>query len=116
MEAFAIADASDRLGEAVDALVNKSIDGFSTGALGDDLITLRRAADRLEAEFLRRLDRFDRAHGALADGGGSTTSWVRNHCAMAWKAGAYRVRLARRLASCRPRSTVPGPGAPRSPT
>ena len=66
-------------------------------ALGDDLVAIRRAADRLEAEFLRRLDRFDRAHGALADGAGSTTSWVRDHCAMTWKAGAYRVRLARTL-------------------
>ena len=105
MEAFAIADASDRLGEAVDALVNEFIDGFSTGALGDDLITIRRAADRLEAEFLRRLDRFDRAHGALADGGGSTTSWVRNHCAMAWSgataSGAHAGELPAALDSAR---------------
>ena len=60
-------------------------------------IAIRRAADRLEAEFLRRLDRFDRAHGAVADGGGSTPSWLRDHCAMTWKAGAYRARLARTL-------------------
>ena len=92
-----MSNASERLGDAVDALVDESIDGFSTHALGDDLIAIRRAADRLEAEFLRRLDRFDRAHGALADGGGSTPSWVRDHCAMAWKAGAYRARLARTL-------------------
>src|ERR1700733_5851598 len=97
MEAFAFADARDRLGEAVDALVGESIDAFSTDALGADLIDIRRAADRLEAEFLRRLDRFDRAHGAQADGGGSTASWLRDHCAMAWKAGAYRARLARTL-------------------
>ena len=97
MEAFAIPDARQRLTEAIDALVGESIDGFSTQALGDDLVAIRRAADRLEAEFLRRLDRFDRAHGALADGAGSTTSWVRDHCAVPWKAGASRVRLARTL-------------------
>ena len=97
MEAFAIPDARQRLTEAVDALVGESIDGFSTQALGEDLVDLRRAADRLEAEFLRRLDRFDRAHGALADGAGSTASWVRDHCAVTWKAGASRVRLARTL-------------------
>ncbi|MGA7988149.1 MAG: DUF222 domain-containing protein [Candidatus Dormiibacterota bacterium] len=56
---------------------------------------MRRAADRLEAEFLRRLDRFDRGHGADADGHGSTSSWLRDHCAMTWKAGAARVQLAR---------------------
>jgi len=58
MEAFAISDASDHVNEAVDALVDESIDGLSTHALGEDLISIRRAADRLEAEFLRRLDRF----------------------------------------------------------
>jgi hypothetical protein len=97
MEAFAISTAGERLGEAVDALVHESVDGFSIHALGDDLIAIRRAADRLEAEFLRRLDRFDRAHGAVADGGGSTPSWLRDHCAMTWKAGASRARLARTL-------------------
>jgi hypothetical protein len=97
MEAFAIPDARQRLSEAVDALVGESTDGFSTQALGDDLVAIRRAAERLEAEFLRRLDRFDRAHGALADGAGSTASWVRDHCALTWKAGASRVRLARTL-------------------
>jgi hypothetical protein len=61
MDAFAIPDARDRLNTAVDALLDESIDGFSTHALGADLIDIRRAADRLEAEFLRRLDRFDSA-------------------------------------------------------
>jgi hypothetical protein len=97
MEAFAIAEPKDLLTEAVDALVSESIDGFSTHALGDDLVTIRRAADRLDAEFLRRLHRFDQGHGALADGGGSTVSWLRDHCAMVWKAAAYRLRLARTL-------------------
>ena len=90
-------DARDRVNTAVDALVDESIDDFSTHALGADLIDIRRAADRLEAEFLRRLHRFDRAHGALADGGGGTVSWLRDHCALVWKAAAYRVRLARTL-------------------
>ena len=97
MEAFAIPDARDRLNEVVDALVNESIDHVSTHALGEDLIEIQRATDRLQAEFLRRLHRFDRAHGALADEAGSTTSWVRDHCAVTWKAGASSVRLARTL-------------------
>jgi hypothetical protein len=97
MEAFAIPDARDRLGAAVDALVGESIDGCSTDALGADLVDIRRAIDRLEAEFLRRLHRFDRAHGALPDGGVSTVSWLRARCAMTAKAAAYRVHLARTL-------------------
>ena len=98
MEAFAIPVVRERLQDAVDALVDEPVDSFSTHALGEDLIDLRRAIDRLEAEFLRRLDHFDRGHGAMADEAGSTVSWVRDHCAMTWKAGAYRARLARTFA------------------
>src|SRR5580700_2427757 len=96
MEALAIPDARDRLGDAVDGLVDESIDEFSTHALGEDLIDIRRAIDRLEAEFLRRLHRFDRAHGAVAAGGVSTVSWLRR-CGMTVKSAAYRVHLARTL-------------------
>ena len=97
MEAFAIPDARDRVHDAVDALVDESIEEFSTHALGEDLIDIRQAIDRLEAEFLHRLHRFDRTHGALADGGVSTVSWLRSHCGMTVKAAAYRVHLARTL-------------------
>ena len=97
MEAFAMPDLRERLHDVVDALVNESIDHVSTHALGEDLIDIHRTIDRLQAEFLRRLHRFDRAHGALAEEAGSTTSWVRDHCAVTWKAGAYHVRLARTL-------------------
>jgi hypothetical protein len=76
VEAFAIPDARDHVNQAVDALVDESIDAVSTHALGEGLIDIRRAIDRLEAEFLRRLHRFDRAHGALADGGVSTDDHV----------------------------------------
>jgi hypothetical protein len=77
MEAFAVPDASNRMNDAVDALVDDSIDDVSTHALAADLIDIRRAIDRLEAEFIRRLHRFHRARGALADGGVSTVSWLR---------------------------------------
>jgi len=97
MEAFAIPDARSRLQEAVDALVGESIDGFSTHALGEDVVDIRRAIDRLEAESLRRLHRFHAARGAQSDGGGTTMSWLRRCCGMTVKAAAYRVHLARTL-------------------
>jgi hypothetical protein len=43
MEAFVIPDARDRVNEAVDALVDESIDEFSTPARGADLIDIRQA-------------------------------------------------------------------------
>ena len=97
MEAFAIPDTNDRVNEAVDALVGESIDGFSTHALGEELVDIRRSIDRLEAEFIRRLHRFHSERGAQADGGGSTMSWLRQRCAMTVQAAAYRVHLARTL-------------------
>ena len=97
MEAFAIPAAGDRLNDAVAAVVAESIDNFSTHALGADLVEIRRAVDRLEAEFLRRLHRFHQARGAQSDGGGTTVSWLRHRCGMTAKAAAYRVHLARTL-------------------
>jgi hypothetical protein len=97
MEAFAIPDPRTRLQEAVDALVDESIDGFSTHALGEDVVDIRRAIDRLEAESVRRLHRFHQGRGAQSDGGGTTMSWLRRCCGMTVKAAAYRVHLARTL-------------------
>jgi hypothetical protein len=65
--------------------------------LGDDIIEIRLAIDRLEAECLRRLHRFRADRGAQSDGGGTTVSWLRPSCAMTAKAAAYRVHLARTL-------------------
>jgi len=97
MEAFAIPDTRSRLHDAVDALVDESIDGVTTFELGADIIDMRREIDRLEAECLRRLHRFHAGRGAQSDGGGSTVSWLRRCCGMTAKAAAYRVHLARTL-------------------
>src|ERR1700694_3605235 len=75
MQAFAIPDARDRVHDAVDALVDESIDGVSTHALGEDLVDIRRAIDRLEAEFLRRLHRSHHRREARADGGRWPLPW-----------------------------------------
>ncbi len=74
-----------------------SIDGVATSELGADIIEIRLAVDRLEAECLRRLHRFHADRGALSDGGGTTVSWLRRSCGMTAKAAASRVHLARTL-------------------
>jgi hypothetical protein len=72
MQALAMPGVRDRVNDAVDALVDESIDEFSTHALGADLVDIRRAVDRLEAEFIRCLYRFHCARGAQDDGGVSS--------------------------------------------
>src|SRR5579862_5429270 len=96
MEALAIPDVRERLDAAVDAFVDESIEGFSTQALGEDVVHLHRTVDRLEAELIRRLHRFHAEGGAQSEGGGTTVSWLRR-CGMTVKAAAYRVHLARVL-------------------
>ena len=96
MEAFAIPDVRERLHDDVDALVAELIDGFSTQALGEDIIDIHRVVDRLEAELIRRLHRFHAERGALAEGGGTTVSWLRR-CGMTAKAAGFRLHLARVL-------------------
>jgi hypothetical protein len=66
--------------------------------LHDDLVSLRRVIDRVEAQFVRRLERFDKQHGALAEGAVSTVSWLRATCGLTGGGAADRVRMARRLA------------------
>jgi hypothetical protein len=92
------ADPPYPLSEAVDALAAQPVDGLSDGGLGSDLVDIRREIDRLEGEFLRRLHRFDRSHGALADGAVSTVSWLRGRCGVSGSVAAQRVRMARVLA------------------
>jgi Domain of unknown function (DUF222)/HNH endonuclease len=89
---------SSPLTEVVDGLASETIDGLPDGALGSDLVDIRRQIDRLEGEFLRRLYRFDRNHGALADGAVSTVSWLRGSCGVTGAVATHRVRMARVLA------------------
>ena len=86
----------DLLG-AVDALAAESIDRRGTSALADDLVAMRRAIDRLEAQFARRLRRFERNDGARTENSPNAISWLRAATGMTATAAADRVRIARAL-------------------
>ena len=83
------------LGSAIDELAVEDLDATPAAALAGDLVEIRRAIDRLEAEWLRRL--------AVFDGRGvgeevlSTQCWVREHCGLTPGAARERVSVARRL-------------------
>jgi Domain of unknown function (DUF222)/HNH endonuclease len=85
------------LAASVDALAGQDLDHLSSSALGDDLVSLRRQIDRLEAEHARRLHRFDRLHGPAAQGASSSVSWLVSRCRLSGGAAAQRLTLARRL-------------------
>ncbi|MHB8717347.1 MAG: HNH endonuclease signature motif containing protein [Candidatus Dormibacteria bacterium] len=94
MLATALTNPIDHLAGVVDMLADESIECHTTHALGDDLIGLRRQIDRLEAQFIRRLQRFDRNHGAHGENSPTTISWLRSTCGLTTKAAAERVRMA----------------------
>src|SRR5674476_898285 len=87
-----------RLGGALDQLAGEELAGLPVGALGEDVVALGIARNRLEAEFARRLVAFDRGGGAAAAGAASTAAWLRHRARLAPGAAAAWVRTARRLA------------------
>ena len=86
-----------QLAAVVDGLARESIETHSTSAIGDDLVALRRQIDRLEAQFVRRVGRFHRQKGALAECATSTVSWLRSTCGLTGDAASERVRMGRML-------------------
>lgn len=74
-------------------------------ALAGELLALRALIDRLEGQFLRRLEAFDRRAGGLGDGAGSTATWLRTYCRLGGRDAAATVHCARRLADALPATT-----------
>jgi len=68
-----------------------------SAALGEELVTLRRAMDRLEAVFAHGLRRFEAAGEHAADGSATVVSWLRWKCRLSPAAAAERLGLARHL-------------------
>jgi hypothetical protein len=70
---------------------------LSAAALAASLGEERRAIDRLEADFSRRLARFEATHGFEASGALDAISWLRQHARLSGGAAAERVRVATKL-------------------
>jgi len=75
----------------------RDIDGWTDEALAEDLVELRRSIDLLEAEFARRLRRFEAQRGYLSERAASLVAWLRNRCRMSAAAAAQQAEVARRV-------------------
>ena len=73
-------------------------DSIAEVQLGEELKTLREAADILEAATAKVLYRFDKAREYAAEGHPSAVSWMRANCRMTGAAAAQRLGVARSLA------------------
>lgn len=90
-------DALFELRVSVDLLADEPLDHAADAALEQQLIGLRQQIDRLEAEFCRRLRRFERARGFVSSGAASAVTWLRDTCRLSAPAAHERVEVAREL-------------------
>jgi hypothetical protein len=67
--------------------------------MGDDQIALQRICNRVQAEGLRRLRRFDSGQGYAPSGALSARAWLRWQLNLTANAASERVAIARKLAS-----------------
>jgi len=86
-----------RLKEVIDTLP-AWIRDTDDAALGEELIQIREAIDRLEAVFADGLRRFDKSGEYTSDGALSVVAWLRWKCRLSGGAAAERVGIARQLA------------------
>src|SRR5260370_2123035 len=80
-------------------LESEDVQSFTDTALGDDLTELRRAMDRIEFQFSRRLDLFARRQGYVASGFVTLIAWLRGACRLSPGAASQHAELARNLPS-----------------
>jgi hypothetical protein len=85
-----------RLSEIIDGLP-ASLRQVKDAELGEPLIQIHEAVDRLEAVFAGGLSRFDKSGDFKADGALSAVAWLRWRCKLSGGAAAERVNLARQL-------------------
>jgi hypothetical protein len=67
--------------------------------LGEDLQEIRRRINAWEAEFQRRLHRFDKDQGFTTDGSLSAKAWLRWNCRITFSSASDRVEVARQMQS-----------------
>src|SRR5262249_57937564 len=84
------------LAGVIERLGQEDLHQVPSSCLGDDVRRIRCAVDRLEAEFSRRLGRFDSDQGWVPDGNASTAGWLSVQCRMVRNTAWERVRQARR--------------------
>src|SRR6266581_1458731 len=92
------------LNQGLQRLREEDLEAVPSSSMGHDMQELRRHINGCEAEFTRRLHRFDSGGGYEATQALTTKSWLRWKCNFSPSAASGRVAVARELASL-PRTT-----------
>jgi hypothetical protein len=80
-------------------LAGEDLNSLPAESMGDDQIALHRIGNRVQAEGLRRLRRFDSGQGYAPSGALSARAWLRWQLSLTANAASERVAMSRKLAA-----------------
>src|ERR1700736_151104 len=89
--------AFQEINSILDRLAAEDLNQVPAESMGDDQVALHRISNRVQAESLRRLHRFDSGEGYAASGARTIKSWLRWQCNLSDGAAAEQVAVSRRL-------------------
>src|SRR5476651_1792052 len=87
------------LNQGLQRLRDEELEAIPAALMGDDIQELRRHINSCEAEFTRRVRRFDKGGGYAATAALTAQAWLRWKCNFSPAAAAGRVAVARELES-----------------
>src|ERR1700704_1116958 len=87
------------LRSGLQGLREEDLHAVPASCMADDLVELRRHINRCEAEFIRRLRRFDTGEGYFGSGIVGTKPWLIYKCNLSPSVASDRVEVSRQLAS-----------------
>jgi hypothetical protein len=80
-------------------LAGEELGATPAESMEDDLLALNRISNRVEAESLRRLHRFESGQGYTSSGALTAKAWLRWQCNLTDHAASEQVTISRRLAA-----------------
>ncbi len=92
-------EAFQEINSLLDRVACEDLNSVSAEAMGDDQIALQRIGNRVQAEGLRRLRRFDSGQGYAESGALSARAWLRWQLNLTANAASERVAISRKLAA-----------------
>ncbi len=91
--------AFNEINSILDQIADEDLNALPAESMGDDQIALQRIGNRVQAEFLRRLRRFDSGQGYATTLALSAKAWLRWKCNLSHTSASKQVEIARQLAS-----------------
>jgi len=89
----------EEINSLLDRLASEDLNLVAAGSMGDDQIALQRIGNRVQAEGLRRLRRFDSGQGYAPAGAPSARAWLRWQLNLTATTASERVAISRKLAA-----------------